>query len=118
METDTCAADIIIVHGGNNGNITETIEQLRIIDDPRVVVENKPNIGILNESCIGWYASEFKRFREAGVFHGISLDFTHAACAARTAENDVNIFIQSLLSSNQRSSTSLILTRYLKKTCI
>jgi endonuclease IV len=94
---DELDADIIIVHGGNNGNITETIEQLRIIDDPRVVVENKPNIGILNESCIGWSASEFKQFRAAGVSNGIILDFTHAACAARTAETDVNIFIQSLL---------------------
>jgi sugar phosphate isomerase/epimerase len=94
---DALDADVIIVHGGNNGNITETIEQLRLIDDSRVVVENKPSIGILNESCIGWSASEFKQFREAGVLHGIALDFTHAACAARTAETDIVRFIQSLL---------------------
>lgn len=94
---DVLDAAVIIVHGGNNGNITETIDQLRLIDDLRVVVENKPNIGTLNESCIGWSASEFIKFREAGVLHGIALDFTHAACAARTTETDIGSFIQSLL---------------------
>ena len=91
---DALDADVIIVHGGNNGRIDETIEQLRIINDARIVVENKPKIGIFDELCIGWSPSEFKQFREAGVLHGIAFDFTHAVCAARATENDEGEFIQ------------------------
>lgn len=94
---DELRADVIIVHGGNNGNINETIEQLRMINDSRIVVENKPKIGILNEICIGWSPSEYMQFREAGVLHGFALDFTHAICAARATDNDDWKFIQSLL---------------------
>lgn len=94
---DELNADTIIVHGGNNGDINETIEQLRIINDARIVVENKPKIGMLDELCIGWSPSEFNQFRKAGVLHGTVLDFTHAVCAARMEEADEGAFIQSLL---------------------
>ena len=94
---DELNADVIIVHGGNNGNINETIEQLRMLNDSRIVVENKPKIGILNEICIGWSPSEYMQFREAGVLHGFALDFTHAICAARATDNDDWKFIQSLV---------------------
>ena len=94
---DELHADAIIVHGGNNGDINETIEQLRIINDVRIVVENKPKIGMLDELCIGWSPSEFNQFRKAGVLHGTALDFTHAVCAARMEEADEGAFIKSLL---------------------
>lgn len=90
---DYLAADIIIAHGGNNGSINETIEQLRIIQDERIVVENKPKIGLTDELCVGWSPAEFNHFREAFVLNGFVLDFTHAVCAARTAEMDEWNFI-------------------------
>ena len=95
--SDDLNADIIIVHGGNTGDINETIEQLRIINDPRIVVENKPKIGVLNELCIGWSQSEFNQLKKADVLHGTALDFVHAVCAARVEEADEVAFIQSLL---------------------
>jgi len=95
-------ADTIIVHGGNNGNINETIAQLKLIDDPHVVVENKPKIGVFDESCIGWSPSEFNRLRKEGVLRGIVLDFTHAVCAARTAGIDEWELIRSLSEFNPK----------------
>lgn len=94
---DQLNAAIIIVHGGNNGDLNETIEQLRIINDARVVVENKPKIGTLDELCVGWSPLEFYQFRQAGVLNGIALDFTHAVCAARTTETDESELIRSLM---------------------
>ncbi|MEN6374684.1 MAG: TIM barrel protein [Smithella sp.] len=94
---DELNADIIVVHGGNNGDINETIEELLIINDARIVIENKPKIGTLDELCIGWSPQEFNEFREAGVLNGIALDFTHAVCAARAANTDQWELIQSLM---------------------
>lgn len=94
---DELRAGIVIVHGGNNGDINEAIEQLRIIDDDRIIVENKPKIGLLDERCIGWSPMEFNQLRKAGVLNGIALDFTHAICAARATENDEWELIRSLM---------------------
>lgn len=94
---DVLDSDTIIVHGGNNGDINETIEQLKLISDLRLIVENKPKIGVFNELCIGWSPSEFNQFRKAGVLHGTALDFTHAVCAAMTTETDEWELIQSLM---------------------
>jgi len=94
---DKLNADIIIVHGGNNGNLNETIEELRLINDARIVVENKPKIGTLDELCIGWSPLEFNQLRKAGVLNGTALDFTHAVCAARATDTDQWELIQSLM---------------------
>lgn len=81
---DALGADIIIVHGGTNGSIIETIRQIRLLNDPRIALENKPKIGSQNEICIGWSADDFRLAMEAGVLHGTVLDFGHAACAAQS----------------------------------
>lgn len=79
---DILRTQIIIVHGGNNGSIEETIHQLRLLNEKRVVLENKPNVGLLNEICIGWSPIEFRQALHEGVICGMALDFGHAICAA------------------------------------
>jgi sugar phosphate isomerase/epimerase len=94
---DALNADLIIVHGGNNGTIEETIEQIKMINDARVIIENKPRIGIHNEVCIGWSPREFMQLQKANLSNGFALDFTHAICAARAINTDEWKFINSLL---------------------
>ena len=56
-----------------------TAEQL---NDPRIILENKPKVGINGEACVGWSPDEFRIALTSGVFAGFVLDFGHAACAA------------------------------------
>lgn len=79
---DSLGADIIIVHGGNNGSFAETLRQIVLLDEKRIVLENKPKVGLQNEVCMGWSPFEFRRAVDAGVINSMVLDFGHAASAA------------------------------------
>ena len=79
---DELGSETIIVHGGNNGSISETIRQIKLLNERRIALENKPKIGLQNELCIGWSPPEFYEVFNAGVLDGMVLDFRHAACAA------------------------------------
>ena len=81
---NTLGVDIIIAHGGNNGSFDETLRQISLLDDNRIVLENKPKIGLSYEVCVGCTPSEFQHGIERGVLKGIALDFGHASCAARS----------------------------------
>ena len=63
-------ADWIIAHGGNNGSILETIRQIGLIGDNRIVIENKPKIGLRDETCVGWSPADFRKIADAGRLHG------------------------------------------------
>lgn len=95
---DNLGADWIIVHGGNNGSISETIRQIGLLGDSRIIVENKPKIGLLDEACIGWCRADFHAFAEAGILNGMALDFVHASCAATAEGMDERLIIDGFLS--------------------
>ena len=76
------------MHGGHTGNIEETIRQASHLNDSRIILENKPKVGINDEACVGWSPDEFRIAQVSGVFAGFVLDFGHAACAANSAEID------------------------------
>ncbi|MBF0119196.1 MAG: hypothetical protein HQK79_10210 [Desulfobacterales bacterium] len=99
---DNLDSDLIIVHGGNNGTIEQTIFQIKSFNDARIIVENKPKKGIMNEKCIGWSPSEFKYMKEEGILSGIALDFLHAACAACSEKMSVMKIINDLLTFNPK----------------
>lgn len=90
---DALKASIIVVHGGNNGSLLETIEQISLLNDKRIIIENKPKIGLSNELCIGWSPEEFQKIADAGILYGTALDFVHAACAARSEGIDERLMI-------------------------
>jgi len=75
-------ADGIIIHGGHSGSIHETIRQARRLSDSRLLLENKPKVGINDEACIGYSPEDFLLASSSGVFRGFVLDFGHANCAA------------------------------------
>lgn len=92
---DSLKADYIIFHSGVNGNIEESVSQLRSFCDRRFLLENKPVKGFGNVTCVG---SSFKELKTAidELNCGFVLDFGHAVCAARTLQKDPIIFIQEL----------------------
>ena len=98
---DALNADLIIVHGGNNGTIDETMEQIRGIGDSRLILENKPKIGLFDEICVGWSPDEFRK-HVSGDVSGVALDFGHAACAARSLQRDVMQIVREFMSFRPR----------------
>ena len=75
-------ADGIIVHGGHRGSIKETIRQAKLQSEPRILLENKPKVGINDEVCVGCSPEDFQLAFASRVFKGFVLDFGHANCAA------------------------------------
>lgn len=80
--TDKLKSDIIIFHPGINGSIDETKRQLSLLNDKRIVIENKPYYGLNNIGiCIGSSFEEISNIIEnTGV--GFCLDIGHAICSA------------------------------------
>ncbi|PIS28918.1 AP endonuclease [Candidatus Saganbacteria bacterium CG08_land_8_20_14_0_20_45_16] len=80
---DQLKADKLIVHPGIAGDIKETARQLKLINDKRILIENKPYYALDdNLVCNGTTPEEIKLVMdEAGV--GLCLDIGHAACSAR-----------------------------------
>ncbi len=99
---DKLASDIIISHGGNNGYLEETIRQIMLINDKRIVIENKPKVGLNNELCIGWSSVEFQRMLAVGMLQGIALDFVHASCAARSLNFNAMCLVEKLMLFNTK----------------
>lgn len=99
---DTLGVDIIIIHGGNNGSFDETLRQISLLDDNRIVLENKPKIGMSYEVCVGCTPSEFQYGIEKEVLKGIALDFGHASCAAQSLRIDVMQMIKEFMVFNPK----------------
>jgi len=94
---DMLGSSWIIAHGGNNGSILETIRQIGLMGDNRIVIENKPKIGLRDEACIGWSPADFQKIADTGRLYGFVLDFAHASCAARSEGIDEAKMIESFL---------------------
>ncbi|MEW5922623.1 MAG: TIM barrel protein [Candidatus Zixiibacteriota bacterium] len=78
---DQLDADKVIFHPGLDGNLEETISQMKSVVDGRMLIENKPAIGLGGEKCIGSTVEEVEKIiDETGV--GFCLDLGHAICAA------------------------------------
>lgn len=99
---DDLSAETIIFHPGIDGDIKETVNQLNMIADSRIVIENKPYHGIVNDIiCNGSTPEEIKYIMDNAKV-GFCLDIGHAACAANTARVDVIDYIKSFIALNPR----------------
>lgn len=89
---DDLKSQHIIFHGGIDGNIQETAKQLKNIDDPRTLIENKPYKAIPNKMngqfCRGYNIEEIKFVIEQTKC-GFCLDFGHAICSANSQGKEV-----------------------------
>jgi deoxyribonuclease-4 len=99
---DDLSSGVIIVHGGNNGSFKETLRQLLLLNDRRIVLENKPKLGLFDEECVGSLPSEIRLALEKGAVSATVLDFVHACCSARSHGIEASILISEFLALNPR----------------
>lgn len=94
---DSLQSDKIIVHPGIDGEINETARQLKLVNDKRILVENKPYHALDDELiCNGTSPEEIKLVMEtAGV--GFCLDIGHAICSANAHRQEQYGFIDKFL---------------------
>ena len=84
---DALAAERIIFHGGTDGDVGETVRQLKAFGEKRALVENKPFVPLPNDAgvkfCRGATAEELERIID-GAGCGFCLDIGHAVCSANS----------------------------------
>lgn len=93
---DALNADTVIIHPGMNGPIEETVRQIRFIYDDRLVIENKPQVGLGELTCTGATPQEIQfAMDQTGV--GFCLDIGHAICAANSHHIDPITYIRQFI---------------------
>jgi deoxyribonuclease-4 len=96
---DMLKTEIIIFHSGVNGEIEETINQLRPFVDSRCLIENKPIKGLNGEKCLGATFEEVKLILNE-LQTGLCLDFGHAICAANSLKKEPLEYTREFLELN------------------
>ena len=84
---DELNVDYIIIHSGIDGDVVETARQLKALNEPRALIENKPYkaapIIAEGKTCVGYSPEQIELIKsESGC--GFCLDFNHAICAANS----------------------------------
>jgi len=79
------AAHLIIFHPGIDGDTAEVARQLCVINDPRIVVENKPYSTIFNDGrvCVGNSPEQIADIMRVSKV-GFCCDVGHAFCSANS----------------------------------
>jgi endonuclease IV len=97
---DELKALFIIFHGGIDGDINETIQQLASFRDSRTLIENKPYQALPNKMggkfCRGATIEEIKLVKDK-VKCEFCLDFGHAICAANSLGINIYEYCRELL---------------------
>ena len=96
---DALGAERIIFHGGTDGDVGETVRQLKALDEPRALIENKPFLPLPNAAgvkfCRGAIVQELERIIE-GTGCGFCLDVGHAVCSANAQGLEPYAFVAEL----------------------
>ncbi len=95
---DKLEAKNVIFHCGTNGDISESVEQLRLLKDSRILIENKPYQAVRNNGnlCRGYSPDEI-HFVVEKTKCGFCLDISHGICAANSLNIDPIIFLKSFI---------------------
>lgn len=94
---DKLKAPIVIFHPGADGDIKETVSQLKDIKDKRIVIENKPYHSLVQGiTCQGSTPKEIQ-FILDNTNIGFCLDISHAICSANSHKVDPLLYIQQFL---------------------
>lgn len=93
---DILHADTVIFHPGTGGKPEETVRQMRLLLDSRMILENKPYRGLDGSYCIGSSPREIADMTNSlGI--GFCLDFGHAIAAANSHKESLSVFISRFL---------------------
>lgn len=91
---DALDADYIIIHPGVEGDVNETIRQIKENYDSRMIIENKPYLGLLNDMvCVGKTVEEIKLIMDKCSI-GFCLDIGHAICSANFQKKNYLEYLQ------------------------
>ena len=95
---DALSAPDIIVHGGVLGSTAEIVRQLKLIDDPRILIENKPYLPIdrSNVKLAGSTPEEIAVII-AGTNCGFCLDIGHMVASANAHKADWRDYFKAFL---------------------
>lgn len=100
---DMLSSPDIIVHGGVLGSITEIVRQLKLVDDRRILIENKPYLPI-DHSNIKLAGSTPEEIAEiiAGADCGFCLDIGHMVASANAHAEDWHDYFKAFLALNPK----------------
>jgi len=94
--TDFLGSKSIIVHAGVGDSQTIFKENLRKINDKRILIENMSKVGINDELCFGYSYEQLKFIKDCGF--NLCLDLAHAIKSAISQKIDYKEFIKKLIS--------------------
>lgn len=96
---DALEAEMIVAHGGVLGSVDEIIRQLKIIEDSRILIENKPYFPIDGSARLlaGSTPEEIKTIIST-VGCGFCFDVGHAIASANAHGADWRVWIADFLS--------------------
>ena len=101
---DVLGANVIVFHGGINGDYKETARQIKGFEDDRILIENKPYqpLRMTEENrCVGSKYDEIKYIiDESGC--GFCLDIGHAICSANSQKIEPYLYIKILSKLNPK----------------
>lgn len=101
---DKLSADVIVFHGGINGDYKETARQIKNFSDNRILIENKPLRPLRmpeGSICIGSKYDELKYIIKTSNC-GFCLDVGHAVCSANNQGIEPYGYIEKLVSLNPK----------------
>jgi len=97
---DTLAVKFIIFHGGVDGDIEETARQLKSLDEPGALIENKPYKALPNNMganiCRGYNIEEIHYVLEQAKC-GFCLDIGHAICSANSQKKEIYAYVDEFM---------------------
>lgn len=94
---DVLKSDKIIVHPGIAGEIEETVRQLKEINEPRILIENKPYYALYDGLICNGATIEEIKFIMDNTQVGFCLDIGHAFCAANALKKEPNEYMREFL---------------------
>ena len=97
---DKLNAKTIIFHPGIAGNIEDTVFHLNIINDNRIVIENKPYHALNDGLICNGSSIEDIQFIINNAKVGFCLDIGHAFCSANSRKIDPILYLKEFLKLN------------------
>jgi len=94
---DALGAEKIIFHPGVNGSEEEAASQLKQIYDPRILVENKPYLGIVKDMICAGHSPDGIRYIMDNAGIGFCFDVGHAISSANALKKGVSEYINGFL---------------------
>lgn len=100
---DELNAEYIIFHPGIAGNVEETARQLNVINDSRILIENKPYFTVLDDGniCNGNSPEEIKIILDS-TKSGFCLDIGHCFCSANAKNIKPYDYLKEFLNLNPK----------------